>query len=223
MLFFLSCLAARLNLRINRAEVARRTAIALRLVHAAPDVILSLVGDVARAWRASSGIFLVTDADVLLYNVGDAARAGGAGAGIFLVTDADIVTLLLAPIADVRQNDRVEVALGAPAVSGGRGVTRVVAARVALVAIVRPENGGAHVPTVGTAAPVLAAGTTCRAVFGCHVGAVGLVAEEDVGSHVLCLLGVACFSDTEKIGRGGNQIYSKNFVLFFIVLFLSCI
>ena len=179
---FLSCLAARLNLRINRAEIARRTAIALRLVHAAPDVILSLVGDVARAWRAS--------------------------AGIFLVTDADIVTLLLAPIADVRQNDRVEVALGAPAVGGGWGVTRVVAARVALVAIVRPENGGAHVPTVGTAAPVLAAGIAGRAVFGCHVGAVGLVAEEDVGSHVLCLLGVACFRDTEKIGRGSNQFYS---------------
>ena len=91
----------------------------------------------------------MTDADVLLYNVGDAARAGGAGAGIFLVTDADIVTLLLAPVADVRQNDRVHVAVGTPAVGRGRGVTRVVALRVAFVAIVGPEDGGPCVATVG--------------------------------------------------------------------------
>ena len=161
MLFFLSCLAARLNLRINRAEVARRTAIALRLVHAAPDVILSLVGDVA----------------------GDVARAWRASAGIFLVTDADIVTLLLAPVADVRQNDRVHVAVGTPAVGRGRGVTRVVALRVAFVAIVGPEDGGPCVATVGTAAPVLAAGIAGRAVFGCRVGAGSLVAEVDVGGH----------------------------------------
>jgi hypothetical protein len=100
------------------AELARRTAIALRLaqlVHAAPDVILSLVGEVSSTMvaRLSAG-----------------ARA-------------DIVTLLLAPVADVRQNDRVEVAFGAPAVGGGWGVTRMIAARVARVAIVGPENCGA--------------------------------------------------------------------------------
>ena len=99
------------------------------------------------------------------------------------IARADIVTLLLAPVADVRQNDRVEVALGAPAVGGGWGVTRVIAARVARVAIVRPENGGAKVPAVGTAAPVLAAGIAGRAEIGCHVGAGRLVAEEGVGRH----------------------------------------
>ena len=75
--------------------------VALRLVHAAPDVVLSLVSEVARA----------------------------VGALFAAVARAHIVTLLLASVADVRQNDRVEVALGAPAVGGGWGVARVIAAR----------------------------------------------------------------------------------------------
>jgi hypothetical protein len=75
--------------------------VALRLVHAAPDVVLRLVGEVS----------------------------GTMVARLAAIARADIVTLLLAPVADVRQNDRVEVALGAPAVGGGWGVTRVIAAR----------------------------------------------------------------------------------------------
>ena len=90
------------------------------------------------------------------------------------------MALLLAVGADVRQNDRNHISLGAPAVCSGRGVARVIAARVALVAIVGPENGGAHVPAVGAAAPVFTAGITGRAEFACHVGAAALVAEVDV-------------------------------------------
>ena len=95
---------------------------ALRLVHTAPDVILSLVGEILSAVVAR----LVT-----------------AGAS------ADIVALLLAPIADVRQNDRVDITLRTPAISGRWGVARVVALREALVAIVGPENGGPCVATIG--------------------------------------------------------------------------
>jgi hypothetical protein len=97
------------------------------------------------------------------------------------MTDADIIALPLAVGADVRQNDRVHVAFGAPAVCSRRRVARVIAARVALVAIVGPENGGAHVPAVGAAAPILAAGIAGRTELGRHVGAVRLVAGEEVG------------------------------------------
>ena len=94
---------------------------ALRLVHAAPDIILSLVGKIPSAVVAR----LITT-----------------------IACADVVALLLAPIADVRQNNRVDVALGTPAVSGRWGVAWVVALREALVAIVGPENGGPCVATV---------------------------------------------------------------------------
>jgi hypothetical protein len=73
----------------------------VRLVYAAPDVILSRVGDAAGTPVAR----LVT-----------------------IVARAALVTLLLTVGADVRQNDRVHVAFGAPAVGGGRGVARVIAA-----------------------------------------------------------------------------------------------
>jgi len=133
----------------------------------------------------------------------------------FLVSIEDIVTLdtstvlreldrqcrLLAPITDVRQNDRVHVALGAPAVGGWRGVARVIAARVALVAIVGPENGGSHVSAVGTEGPVLAAGIAGRAEFGCHVGAVSLVAEEGVLGHG----SVRRDADEERCRKGGRR------------------
>ena len=122
----------------------------------------------------------VARADRLVHDVGDAARAGGASTGILLMTDADIVALLLAVGADVRQNDRNHLALRAPAVCSRRRVARVVAARVALVAIVGPENGSPHVPAVGAAAPVFTAGIAGRAKFACLVGAAGLVAEVDV-------------------------------------------
>ena len=122
----------------------------------------------------------VACADGLLHDLGDATRAGGASAGILLMTDADIVALLLAVGADVWQNDRNHLALRAPAVCSRRRVARVVAARVALVAIVGPENGSPHVPAVGAAAPVLAAFIAGSAEFACHVGAAGLVAEVDV-------------------------------------------
>jgi len=122
----------------------------------------------------------VARADRLVHDVGDAARAGGASTGILLMTDADIVALLLAVGADVRQNDRDHLALRAPAVGSRRRIARVVAARVALVAIVGPENGSPHVPAVGAAAPVFTAGIAGRAKFACLVGAAGLVAEVDV-------------------------------------------
>jgi len=131
---------------------------AARLRHAAPHVILGLVGEAA----------------------GDAAVAGGARTLSILVACAAVVALLLAVGADVRQNDRNHLALGAPAVSSGRGVARVVAARVALMAIVGPEDGGPHIPAVRAAAPVLAAFVAGRAELVCHIGTVGLVAEVDV-------------------------------------------
>ena len=92
------------------------------LVYSAPDVVLSLVSEVSGAMVA----WLIAP-----------------------IACADIVVLLLAPAADVRQNDRVDVALRTPAVSGRWGVARVVALREALVAIVGPENGGPRVATVG--------------------------------------------------------------------------
>ena len=92
------------------------------LVHAAPDVILSLISKIPSAVVARL---------------------------IATIAYADVVALLLAPAADVRQNDRVDVALGTPAVSGRWGVARVVALREALVAIVGPENSGPCVATVG--------------------------------------------------------------------------
>jgi len=122
----------------------------------------------------------VAGADGLVHDVGDAARAGGASTGILLMTDADIVALLLAVDADVRQNDRDHLALRAPAVGSRRRIARVVAARVALVAIVGPENGGPHIAAVRAAAPVFTAGIAGRAELACHVGAAGLVAEVDV-------------------------------------------
>jgi hypothetical protein len=149
--------AARLGvfLRTEVAHAARlAVARAVRLVYAAPDVILGRVSDAAGTPVAR----LVT-----------------------IVARAALVTLLLTVGADVRQNDRVHVALGAPAVGGGRGVARVIAARVALVAIVGPENGGACVPAVGAAAPILAAGIAGRTELGRHVGAVGLEAAVEVG------------------------------------------
>ena len=116
--------AARL-LVLLRAVVAHtaRLAVAraLRLRHAAPGVVLSLIGEVS----------------------------GAVVARLVAVARADIVALLLAPAADVRQNDRVDVALRTPAVSGRWGVARVVALREALVAIVGPEYGGPCVATVG--------------------------------------------------------------------------
>jgi len=135
----------------------------------------------------------VAGADGLVHDVGDAARAGGASTGILLMTDADIVALLLAVGADVRQNDRDHLALRAPAVGSRRRIARVVAARVALVAIVGPENGSPHVPAVGAAAPVLAAFVAGRAEFARHIGAVGLVAEVDVrirGGHLVVMRSV---------------------------------
>jgi hypothetical protein len=125
-------------------------------------------------------IATVACADGLIHDLSDAARAWGASAGILLVTDADIVVLLLAVGADVRQNNRNHLTLRAPAVGSRRRVARVVAARVALVAIVGPENGGPNIPAVRAAAPVFTAGIACRAEFACHVGAVGLMAEVDV-------------------------------------------
>ena len=92
------------------------------LVHAAPDVILSLVGEIPSAVVARL---------------------------IATIACADVVALLLAPAADVRQNDRVGVALRTPAISGGWSVARVVTLREALVAIVGPENSGPCVATVG--------------------------------------------------------------------------
>jgi len=149
--------AARLGvfLRTEVAHAARlAVARALRLRHAAPDLVLSLVGDAAGTPVAR----LVT-----------------------IVARAPVVALLLAFGADVRQNDRVHVAFGTPAIGGGRGIARVIAARVALVAIVGPENGGTHVPAVGASAPILAAGIAGRTELGRHVGAVGLVAAVEVG------------------------------------------
>lgn len=92
------------------------------LVYSAPDIILSLVGEIPSAVVARL---------------------------IAPIACADVVVLLLAPAADVRQNDRVDVALRTPAVSGRWGVARVVALREALVAIVGPEYGGPCVATVG--------------------------------------------------------------------------
>ena len=148
--------AARLGilLRTEVAHAARTVARALRLRQAAPDVILG--------------------------RVGDATLAGCARTFRVLVARASVVAPLLAFGADVRQNDRVHVALGAPAVGGRRGVARVIAARVALVAIVGSEDGGPCVPAVGAAGPVLAAGIAGGAEFGCHVGAVRLVAAVEV-------------------------------------------
>jgi hypothetical protein len=106
------------------------------------------------------------------------------------VTDADIVALLLAVSADVRQNDRNHLAVRAPAVSSRRRIARVVAARVALVAIVGAENGGSHISAVWAAAPVFTAGIACRAEFACHLGAADLVAEVDVrirGGHLVVM------------------------------------
>jgi hypothetical protein len=96
------------------------------------------------------------------------------------VTDADIIALLLAVGTDVGQNDRNHLALRAPAIGDWWGVVRVVASRVALVAIVGPENGSPHVPAVWAAAPLFTAFVAGRAELGCLVGAAGLEAEVDV-------------------------------------------
>ena len=69
------------------------------LVHAAPDVILSLIGKIPSAVVARL-IATIACADVLLYNVGNAARAGGASAGIFLMTDADGLLCLFGEVLD---------------------------------------------------------------------------------------------------------------------------
>jgi len=128
-------------------------ALQVLIVHAAPDLVLGLVGEVAHT--------VVTQLAVVAAAV---ARA-------HIVAD---VSAIVGPTAPAR----VFVL-----VLDEGSVAWVIAARVALVAIVRPENGGADVPAVGAAAPVLAAGIACGAEVGCHVGAVGLVAEVDVGRH----------------------------------------
>jgi len=115
------------------------------------------------------------------------------------VARAPVVALLLAFGADVRQNDRVHVALGAPAVGGGWGVARVIAARVALVAIVGPENGGAHVPAVGASAPILAAGIAGRTEVGCHVGAASLEAGVAVVSLAIVALAPLRVAELEVV------------------------
>jgi len=156
------------------APILNRSSAIVTLIYPAPDGILGLVGKVLGAVVARL-IATVACADGLIHDLSDAARAWGASAGILLVTDADIVVLLLAVGADVRQNNRNHLTLRAPAVGSRRRV-----ARVALVAIVGPENGGPNIPAVRAAAPVFTAGIACRAEFACHVGAVGLMAEVDV-------------------------------------------
>ena len=167
--------AARLGILLcaDVAHAARlAVAHALWLGHTAPSVILGRVGDAA----------------------GGAAGAGGARTLSVVVARASVVALLLAPAADVRQNDRVHLALGAPAVCDKGDVAWVVAHRHAGVTIVRPENGGARVPAAGAAVGVLArelgfaAVVAGGAVVGCRVGAVHFGAEVDVGRHfVRCM------------------------------------
>ena len=106
----------------SHAPILNRSTAIIALVYAAPDVILSLVGKILSAVVARL---------------------------IATIACAHIVALLLAPIADIRQNDRVDVALGTPAISCGWGVARVVALREALMTIVGPEYGGSCVATVG--------------------------------------------------------------------------
>jgi hypothetical protein len=62
---------------------------------------------------------------------------------------ADVVMHLLALRAEIWQNNLVEVALGAPPISGGRDVAWVIALRKALMTIVTPKNGCTCVATVG--------------------------------------------------------------------------
>ena len=164
--------------RVVRPQLRRNTTPAARL----GILLRAEVAHAARLAVARTRRLRQAAPDVILGRVGDAAVAGCARTLRVLVTCAAVVALLLAFGADVaRAVVRVHVALGAPAVGGGWGVARVVALRVALVAIVGSENGGARVPAVGAAAPVLAAGIAGRPELGCHVAAVGLVAGEEVG------------------------------------------
>jgi hypothetical protein len=94
----------------------------IALIYPAPDSVFSLVSEISGA--------VVTRL-------------------IASIAPADVVALPLALRAEVRQNNRVNLAARTPPVSSRRSVTRVIAARVALVAIVGTENGGTCVATVG--------------------------------------------------------------------------
>ena len=82
------------------APILNRSTAVITLIYPAPDILLCLIGEVSGtvvAWLIAP------------------------------IAPADVVALLLAPIADVRQNDRVDIAARTPPVSSGRSVTRVIA------------------------------------------------------------------------------------------------
>lgn len=154
---------ARLRILL-RAEVAhppRTIALALRLVHTAPDLLLCLIGEIPGA--------VVTRL-------------------LAAITHADIVALVLALMAEVRQNDCNQVAVRAPAIGGGEcSVAWVVAHRHAGVTVVTPENGRPCVATTGATYGPHA--LSAHGSGNCGIPAVGGDAEEEVrvgNGHFAC-------------------------------------
>ena len=82
------------------APILNRSTAVITLIYPAPDILLCLIGEVSGtvvAWLIAP------------------------------IASTDVVAVLPAPIAEVRQNDRVDVAARTPPVSSGLSVTWVIA------------------------------------------------------------------------------------------------